>query len=339
IAVEQDEILSGIEQWEQRIGLPPGQLTALSQQIGIDKSTIVEQVETSVTWNKLLREKFLPTITYEEREIDDILAEELSRRGQPEFRVLEIYLPYSRDRSRTDVQTQAERLVAEIRQGAPFDAVARNFSQSPTAGVGGDLGWLRLGHLPTELENVIKTMAPDTVSAPIATFDGVYLLQLVEKRAIEPLAERSGEPATVTVHQIHFELPPNPSDADRAAARQRAQEISAQARNCTDMDTLGQKYGTSLSGSPGKLLVDQLSALVRDAIVGLPVHQTSRPIDIEGGLIVVMVCDRLEPKTKAISQEDLRRQIVNRLINERVNLAARQFLRSLRQAAIIDIRI
>ena len=37
----------------------------------------------------------------------------------------------------------AERLIEQMKRGARFSAVAQQFSQSPTAAVGGDLGWLR----------------------------------------------------------------------------------------------------------------------------------------------------------------------------------------------------
>ena len=38
-----------------------------------------------------------------------------------------------------------------MKQGARFSAVARQFSQSATAAVGGDMGWLRPDQLPPDL--------------------------------------------------------------------------------------------------------------------------------------------------------------------------------------------
>ena len=45
------------------------------------------------------------------------------------------------DNKNKSVAAQGFRLLNEIRGGAPFHSIARNFSQSATAAVGGDLGW------------------------------------------------------------------------------------------------------------------------------------------------------------------------------------------------------
>ena len=43
---------------------------------------------------------------------------------------------------RQGAQGRAEHLIAQLQNGAPFPTVARQFSQSPTAAAGGDLGWV-----------------------------------------------------------------------------------------------------------------------------------------------------------------------------------------------------
>lgn len=339
IEISQEEIVRGLRDWEKRTGLSKGESTALAKRLGIDKSAIAERVEINVGWRKLLRDRFLPTIAFSDEEIDDIVAEEVSRRGQPEYRVSEIFLPFSKDAEKADVRAFADRLIAQVSRGAAFSAIARNFSQSPTAGLGGDLGWVRQGALAAELNDLLKRLRPGQISQPVETFDGIYIIKLFDMRAIEPLIERSNKPATVTIHQIHLELPPAPNPAALAAAQDRVRKISATAKSCKDMDELGKRYGSSLSGSPGKIAVDQLSNQLRKAITGLPKFQVSAPIEIAGGLLVVMVCDRVEPKSRKLTQQQLRDRIVNRLINDRVNLGASQHLRNLRRSAVVDIRL
>lgn len=339
IAVSLSELSQELSDWEERSGLPKGGATTLANQIGIDKSVITEQVEVGVAWAKLMRAQFLPSIRLSDQEIDDILKEEEARRGQPEYQVSEIYLPFGSAAGTGDAAELADRLIGQIRGGAPFAAVARNFSQSPTAAVGGSLGWVRQGELAPALDQVIQRMQPPQVSAPVRTLDGIYILELAGKRAIEPLVERSTGPETATIYQIHFEFPPN-APADRIQSLMaNAGAVGSLARNCEDMAALATQHGTSLSGSPGKLEVSQLSPRLQSAIANLPDLQASPPIAIEGGAIVVMVCERSRPEARKITREELRERIRVRLINERLNLAARQYLRSLRRAAIVDVRI
>ncbi len=339
IKVSQAEVLRELRQWERRAGLSNGGFTALARRLGIDKSAIAERVEMGLGWSKLMRELFLPTVSFSEKEIDDIVSEEISRRGQPEFLVSEIFLPLNRNGSTTDVSALAGRLIEQIKGGAEFGAIAHNFSQSASAAVDGNLGWIRPGNLAADLTQAIERLRPGEVSQPIPTLDGFYILKVEKKRAIEPLIERANRPSAVVIHQVHLELPPSPAQDIKVSVREKARIIGANARSCIDMEDLGKKHGSSLSGSPGKIEVNKLSSLIQNAISDLPINRASPPVEIAGGFLIIMVCERDEPKVKKITQDQLREKTLNQLGIERINLAARQHLRSLRRSATIDIRL
>jgi len=46
----------------------------------------------------------------------------------------------------------AEAMVQQVADGAPFPLLAQQFSSSPTAAKGGDMGWVREGELRPEIE-------------------------------------------------------------------------------------------------------------------------------------------------------------------------------------------
>ena len=62
-------------------------------------------------------------------------------------------------------------------------------------------------------------------------------------------------------------------------------------------------------------------------------------MEIADGFLIIMVCDRDEPQIKEFTKAELGKKIRNQLGTERINLAARQYLRSLRRSAIVDIRL
>ena len=105
------------------------------------------------------------------------------------------------------------------------------------------------------------------------------------------------------------------------------------------MEDLGKKHGSPLSGSPGKIEVGKLSPLIQKVIAGLQKNQASPPVEISDGFLIIMVCERDEPQVKQVTETQLRRKVLNNLSYERINLAARQYLRSLRRSAIVDIRL
>jgi hypothetical protein len=53
----------------------------------------------------------------------------------------------------------------QLQEGGSFTAYARQYSEASTKAVGGDLGWIRLAQLPTELANVRVTCSRASWSA------------------------------------------------------------------------------------------------------------------------------------------------------------------------------
>ena len=237
-----------------------------------------------------------------------------------------------------NASTLAERLTEQISAGAEFAAIARNFSQSPTAAVGGSLGWIRKLSLPAELKGAIESLEPGQVSEPIRTLEGIYILQLISKRLIEPLINRPKTVRSVMLQQIHFEVPAESSPEIWASIKDKAQKISSKASSCDDMDALGSQFGSPQSGSSGKVKISQLSSTIQKALRGLPLEQASKLIKISDGFLSIMICRKDQEKAQKMTKIQFQNKIMNQLMNERINLAAQQYLRGLRRSAVIDIR-
>lgn len=72
---------------------------------------------------------------------------------------------------------------------ANFEALARELSQDGSAPQGGDLGWANPGQFVPEFEQVMNSLAPQQVSAPVVSRFGVHLIR-VDERRLQPLPER-----------------------------------------------------------------------------------------------------------------------------------------------------
>jgi peptidyl-prolyl cis-trans isomerase C len=83
-----------------------------------------------------------------------------------------------------DAEARAQALLAQLRAGADFEALAREHSQDPgSAGRGGDLGFFGRGRMvPAFEEAAFALQQPGELSAPVRTEFGVHLLQLVQRR-------------------------------------------------------------------------------------------------------------------------------------------------------------
>jgi len=82
-----------------------------------------------------------------------------------------------------EVKAKAAELLKRIRAGEDFEALARAESQDATsAEKGGDLGFIAKGSLAPELEEAAFKTEVGSVSEPVKTKQGYYLIKVVEKQ-------------------------------------------------------------------------------------------------------------------------------------------------------------
>jgi len=211
--------------------------------------------------------------------------------------------------------------------------MAQQFSQSPTAAVGGDLGWIRPQQLPPELAQAVAQMRPGELSPPIRTPAGYYLMLVLDRRGGN--AAPSPDDTKLHIVQVVFALPPQASPAARQAAFAQAESAREAAKNCDDMLRIGKERAPELS-SEGDLLLSQIAPLMRSFVLGLGIGKPSQPILQKNGVGVIMVCDKSAPQPAALPT---RQEVFEQLVHQRLDIVARRYLRELRQAAFVDVRV
>jgi peptidyl-prolyl cis-trans isomerase C len=77
---------------------------------------------------------------------------------------------------------EARRLQKELKAGKKFADLARRYSLSPDAKVGGDLGFFARGQMPPEFEEVAFRLRVGEVSDVVSTDYGYHLFRLLERR-------------------------------------------------------------------------------------------------------------------------------------------------------------
>jgi peptidyl-prolyl cis-trans isomerase SurA len=93
-----------------------------------------------------------------------------------------------------------------IAAGEPFDQVAKEISQGPTAAEGGDLGWLGMQDLLPELARAVSKMKSGELSQPIETENGAHVVLLEDSKLKEPTGfEEAKAPIQQRLYQQEVE--------------------------------------------------------------------------------------------------------------------------------------
>src|SRR5437764_13145471 len=114
----------------------------------------------SIVWAQLVKRQAAQSAAISYDEIDEALKRVKEHAGEPQSRVAEIFLAIDNPAQEDQVRQLADRLTAQMKQGARFSAVARQFSQAASAAVGGDIGYMRPDQPPPELGKVVATLKP-----------------------------------------------------------------------------------------------------------------------------------------------------------------------------------
>lgn len=332
ITVTDAEVEQAMANIERQNGMQKGGLNAFLASRGLDKSTLVGQVEPQIAWGKVIGRRIRPQIQVPPEEVSEALARIKAGVGKPEYLLAEIFLRVDETENEARIRQVAQRIMQQLQQGANFAAVARNFSQAASAAEGGNLGWVRAEELGDDLAGPVSQTQPGQVVGPIRTLSGFQILLLRERRLAAGLP---GGDAEVQLQQLFFPLAANAPEPQVRDATAKAQSMAARAKSCGDMESLARELATPMSGSLGKLKTSALPAVVQNAIRDLEVGRPSGPVRTESGLVVLMVCDRQGQN----AEQDQRQQIERMITMQRLDAGAQRYLRDMRRAAFIDIRL
>ena len=327
IIATDDEIQEELVGMAQQNNLKPdGFLAALKSQ-GISQDTLYEQIRAQMSWQRWIRGRYGSRLRIGEDQIKATQARLIAASSKPQYQISEVFLEAGRLGGMDQATKGAGQLVAQIQQGAPFAAVARQFSASATAAAGGDAGWISQGEMAPEVDAVLDQLRPGQLSQPIPTKDGVYIIYLRDKR--------SGAGQTlVSLKQVAIGLPPTATQADVDAASVKLMGVRGQIKGCADVESTAAKTQGVVAGDLGEAEVADLSPEFKDAATSLSVGQLSQPIRTKVGLHILAVCGK---RAAGGAQAD-HDQIESRLTGQQLSMISRRYMRDLRNSATIETR-
>ena len=326
------EVQQRLAEIERGAGLSPGQFKLFLQSIGVPYEIAAQQFEAQISWTKVVRRKVRPQVDVSEAEIDDALSRMRSNVGKTESHVAEIFVPVDKADNAADAKRSTERILEQLKRGAPFAAIAQQFSQGTSAQTGGDLGWVLPGSLDPALDAAIDKLQPRQFSEPIRSAAGWHILYVVDRRQF---ATTRNDDIRLNLVQMTLSLPVNASPDETNKASSEAQKAMSSVRQCSDLHAQARQLKGATSGDLQGVRAGDLSAnrQMYEEIPKLQVGGTAGPFRVAEGLQVVSLCSRVGgnglPTRDAISQQ---------LLLQKMDAAARRYMRDLRRVATIDVK-
>lgn len=154
-------------------------------QMGVTVDEVRESMEKDVALEKHLATIHDLEVTEEEkREFFEANKAELATPEIAHTRHILVQLdPSADDAAQSAAETRAREIHALVQaDGADFEALAREHSQSPTASRGGDLGPLARPQMMPEYAEAAFDLAPGEISDPVRSRFGYHIIQMIERQ-------------------------------------------------------------------------------------------------------------------------------------------------------------
>jgi peptidyl-prolyl cis-trans isomerase SurA len=303
------------------------QLVASLATQGVGAETLRSQLRSEISWQRWIQGRYGSRLRIGEDQVKAARERLEMAAAKPQYQIGEILIDAVRVGGMEQAMQGATQLVEQLQKGAPFPAVARQFSASPTSAAGGDAGWISTGEMPPEVDAVLDQLRPGQLSRPIQVKDGVYIIYLREKR--------TGASATlISLKQAAVALPADAGAAQLEAARLKLEALRPQVTGCANIETAAAGVEGILAGDLGEAEVQDLAPAFREAAETLQPGQLSAPIRTPAGLHLIAVCGKRQSGGALPTPQ----QIESRLFGQQLSMISKRYLRDLRNSATIETR-
>ena len=326
LVVSDEQVEQEITAMAQEVGAAPQAYVDFLAQGGIRPSTLREQLRTQIGWSQLVGGRFQSRARVSRAAVAAALRQVAEAAAKKQYLIGEIYIESARVGGQQAALNGANQLVQQMVQGAPFQAVAQQFSAAPSATRGGDAGWVVEGTMQPALQQALDQLQVGQLSRPIPVDGGVYIVYMRDKRD-------GASASLVTIRQVMIELPDTATDADVAAATQRLEALRPQltcdtmlARATSETGLLGADLGEA----DVQNLAPQFQQVARSAEVG----SVSTPVRTPLGVHLLGVCGRRVGGTEAPNPQE----VENTLFRQNLATLGRRYMRDLREDALIEYR-
>lgn len=330
IDVKKADVDKTVARVAQNVKQSPEQLATFLEQNGSSIKSLRRQIEAEIAWQRLQRDKIEDSVTVGDEEVKAVLAKLNASKGTEEYKVGEIYLSAT-PATQSQTLDNANKILGQLRNGASFAAYARQYSESSTAAVGGDLGWIRPEELPTPLADALRQLPAGAISDPIPVAGGFSILAVQDMR-------KRGMPdprdAVLSLKQVSVAFPKGTARATAEPIVARFADAARNVGGCGGAEKLASDFHGEVVTQDNVKMRDLPEALQR-LMVPMQVGQATQPFgSLEEGVRVLVICGRDEVDQAAPSYDDIYQQINE----ERLNSRARRYLADLRRDAVIEFR-
>ena len=297
-----------------------GILESITSQ-GVNSETLLSQIKSELLWNKIVRGRFGSYINISDEEVNIIYDRTIQNINNSQYDISEIFIGFEDESEEEEAKELTERLTEQLKNEIAFEPVAQQFSQAPSSGQGGFIGWVSEGQLDPDIISNIKNLEIGSVSDPIKTVNGYYIIKLNGK------SEEGGKNPMKNQYDlisVSFDI------EDKIMAK----DFSDNFISCKRLDGLLENYNQKEINVIGKRLLQELPKDLHKELLEKNAGNALSPRLSEENIDIILICDRKDDIGIQVNRD----VIEDNIYSQKMGMMSRRHLRDLRRDAVIEYR-
>ena len=337
IDVDEQTLSRAIESIAKRNKMGIEQFFEVLKEENFDPETFKQQIREEIMIAKLRKKEIDKRIRVTPTEINNYLRNQMvSGDDQDEYKISHILisLPVSANNDEIDkARKKANEAHSQLTDGTDFNSVSINFSDSPNALDGGDLGWRKRNEIPSLFADTVSYMEVNEVSPIFTNSSGFHIIKLTDQR-------KSGKILVQQHRARHILIKPNELTSKEAALNKLLQlrrRIEGGADFATLARTNSDDRTSALDGGDlGWVQKGKMVPEFEEVMLAGEIGEISQPFESEYGLHILQVQDRrMHDDTVMVKRQKARNAIRRQKIDERKE----SWLRRIRDEAYVEYRV
>lgn len=337
ILVDDETLTTAVRDYATQNGMNVDQFIAALADEGISYRGFRDQIRRQLTLDRVQREVVNRRVYVTQQDIDELLASPFfAEQISDEYRIGHIRLDVEQqasDAAIEEARAQADAIVAELRSGADFGALAVKHSTASSALEGGDLDWRKANRIPRLFAEQVLALGIGEVADPIRSGSSFHIVKL--------LAQRGASQQTMAQTLVrHILLKPS-AIRDDDQTKSEIEALRERILAGEDFAELAMAHsedpGSALAG--GDLGWSQAEDFVREfqeAMGGTAIDELSPPFRSEFGWHILEVQGRRQQD----ASEEARRDYAVRVLHaQRFEERLQEWLTEIRDEAFVEDRL
>ena len=171
LSVADSKIEEGVIELANRFNLDKKNFLSEIDKIGLSEKSLEDFLRDKILLKEVVQYKFSNRAEIADDEIDAYI---INGSASLDVKLSEIVLPFNFD-TKNDTYNRALILRDRLSEGVSFDSIAKKYSKSPSATSGGDIGWMSIDQLSSEMANILLTTEINSIIGP-HVYDNVIVL-------------------------------------------------------------------------------------------------------------------------------------------------------------------